>query len=361
MKHALFATCGGVFLSLCLAAPLLAQLDIPLDTAAINRLGLVFTAVTRADPSSGTRLPATVIAAPDALSELRAVHGGVLESWQVQAGEQVAAGAVLAVLQSPAVLELQQQWMAARAADQQAQFALGRDQDLFSQGIIARQRLEESARVAQTASFSQQALAAALAQAGHDSAALEALQGGTGLGRYTIRAPFAGVVTTLPHRTGDMIEPGEAVVSVSGEALWASAELPARLAGRVQSGQGLMLAGSGLTLQVRQIEQAFEESTQTAELLASFDMPVALRPGQVVTLVLPPQAEGVLVPSAAVVHNSGDTVVYVRTADGVQARTLVLQPNGTDYLATAGLAAGEEVVVRGAALLKGITLGLGGE
>jgi len=354
-------TCTGALLALCLATPLLAQQAIPLDTAAINRLGLVFTAVARAEAGSGTRLPATVIAAPDAMSALHAVHEGVLESWRVQAGESVAAGAVLAVIQSPAVLELQQQWVAARASADQAAYALTRDQSLFDQGIIARQRLQESERAAQAAGFAQQALAAALAQAGHDAAALAALQNGEGIGRYSIRAPFAGVVTALPHRTGDMIQSGEAVVSVSGGGLWVSAELPARLASRVQPGQSLTLADSDASLVVRQIEQAFEESTQTAELLAAFDKPVSLRPGQVVTLVLPPQAEGLLVPAAAVVHNGADTVVYVRTVEGVEARTLVLQPNGADYLATAGLAGGEQVVVRGAALLKGITLGLGGE
>jgi len=360
MNHAI-ATCTATLLALTLAAPLLAQQAIPLDNAAINRLGLVFTAVAPAEANSGTRLPATVIAAADAMSVLHAVHGGVLESWRVQAGESVAVGTVLAVVQSPAVLELQQQWVAARAGAEQAAFALTRDQSLFEQGIIARQRLQESERAAQAAGFSQQALAAALTQAGHDTAALAALQSGEGLGRYNIRAPFAGVVAALPHRTGDMIQPGEALVSLNGEGLWVSAELPARLASRIQPGQPLALADSEVTLVVRQIEQAFEESTQTAELLAAFDAPVALLPGQVVTLILPPQADGMLVPAAAVVHNGGDTVVYVRTVQGVEARTLTLQPNGADYLATSGLASGEQVVVRGAALLKGITLGLGGE
>jgi hypothetical protein len=45
----------------------------------------------------------------------------------------------------------------------------------------------------------------------------------------------------------------------------------------------------------------------------------------------------------------------------VESRVLDLQPFGSDYLAIAGIDAGAEVVVRGAALLKGIQLGLGGE
>jgi len=351
----------GAALLFSVSLPLAAQQAITLDSAAITRLGLVFAAVTAADPHSGTRLPATVIASPDAAAALFAVHEGVLESWQVSAGQQVSAGTVLAVIRSPAVLELQQQWMAARSAEQQADIAAGRDRALFEQGIIAQQRLQDTERLAQQARFTRQALAASLEQLGYDASELAGLASGTNLGRYRVKAAVPGVVTTLAHRTGDMILAGEALLSLRGEELWLSAALPARLALRVEPGQTVAVADTETPLQVRQVGQAFDQQTQTAEMLAAFMGPVNLRPGQIVTLLLPPQAEGVLVPATGVVHNGADTVVYVRTPAGVEARTLVLQPHGGDYLAASGLVAGEQVAVRGAALLKGITLGLGGE
>ena len=51
--------------------------------------------------------------------------------------------------------------------------------------------------------------------------------------------------------------------------------------------------------------------------------------------------------------------VFVRTASGIEARQVTLQPMGPDYLAIAGLDSGEEVAVRGAAVLKGIKAGFG--
>ena len=89
--------------------------------------------------------------------------------------------------------------------------------------------------------------------------------------------------------------------------------------------------------------------------------PADLLPGQVVTVVLPAREVGVVIPAEAVVRNGDDRVVFVRNGDGVESRVITLQPLGADYLATTGVAAGEQVVVRGASVLKGITLGLGGE
>jgi RND family efflux transporter MFP subunit len=353
-----FACC----MFLCGAAPLVAQELIPLDAATVNRLGLVFMPVAAPDATSGARFPASVITSPRTEAQVHALHDGVLESWQVQAGQQVAAGELLAIVRSADVLGLQQDWVAAQAAEQNAAFALGRDENLFEQGVIAQQRLREAERQAREARFRLQALESALEQAGFSADERLALQsGGAELGRYRIKAPLAGVVAHLDYRVGDMIDAGAAVVAVTGGALWISAELPAALAARVSIGQTLHVADTGATLQVQQKEQALDAATQTVGVLAEFSAPVDLLPGQIVTLLLPPQAEGIVVPADAVVRNGADTVVYVKVAQGVESRVLELQALGPDYLATQGLAAGEEVVVRGASVIKGITLGLGGE
>src|SRR5690606_15381310 len=134
-----------------------------------------------------------------------------------------------------------------------------------------------------------------------------------------------------------------------------------RLAARVQPGDTLRLADRDATLVVRQKDRSLAAGSQTIGILAEFTSAIELLPGQIVSLQLPPQADGIVVPADAVVHNGNATTVFVRVPDGVESRLLDLQPIGTDYLAIDGLTAGEEVVVRGAALLKGITLGLGGE
>ncbi|MDP2283257.1 MAG: efflux RND transporter periplasmic adaptor subunit, partial [Pseudohongiella sp.] len=105
-----------------------------------------------------------------------------------------------------------------------------------------------------------------------------------------------------------------------------------------------------------------DSTNQTLGILAEFDADnsAPMLPGQLVTLILPPADRGVRVPAEAVVHAGEETTVYVRTTNGAEARVLQLTPSGRHYIAADGLRVGEEVVVQGTAVLKGIQLGLGG-
>jgi len=363
-RHALLLIClTGVAGSL--TAPALAQSTqqrIPLDTATVNRLGIVYQAVATPGSGDGARFAATVIASPQAVSELHAVHDGVLEGWQVQPGQRVSAGQLLAVLRSDSLAVMQQQWVAAAAqADLMAQ-ALTRDEGLHADGIIATQRLQIAERDAAASSFDAAALAAQLSRSGYGNTERAALRNGkTTAGLYYVKAPADGVITHLRHVTGDLITAGESVLAITGDSLWVTAEIPARLASLVATGQPLQLADHNAALTVRQLDQSVDTTSQTLGLLAEFSGPQTLLPGQVVTVVLPAREVGVVIPAEAVVRNGDDRVVFVRNGDGVESRVLTLQPLGADYLATTGVAAGEQVVVRGASVLKGITLGLGGE
>jgi cobalt-zinc-cadmium efflux system membrane fusion protein len=181
------------------------------------------------------------------------------------------------------------------------------------------------------------------------------------LGIYTVRAPAAGIITHLDVAIGAVVESGEPLLAMTSGALWVSAELPATLAQRISVGQSLGVADSAASLVVRRKDGELDTQTRTVGVLAEFITDTKFMPGQIVTLLLPAQSDGILLPAEAVVHNGDETTVYVKTSDGVEARILTLHPAGQDYLAMQGVSAGEEVVVRGAALIKGITLGLGGE
>jgi membrane fusion protein, heavy metal efflux system len=341
---------------------------ISLDAATSARLGLVFQRVAAPTTGEGARFAATVIASPLAVNEVHSVHAGVLESWQVQPGERVSAGQLVGVIRSEDIAALQQQWVAAAAQAELDNKALVRDNALLADGIIAAQRVQTTEQAAKASAFQKQALASQLEQSGYDAAERTALQRGTvKAGTYFIKAPTAGIITHLRHVSGARVAEGESLLTLAGDSLWVSAEIPVRLRPQLAVEQRLQLADSNAALTVRQLDQAVDAVTQTLGLLAEFTAPVSLLPGQVVTLVLPPQQAGVVVPADAVVRNGNDRVVFVRSAtgvdgaDGVESRVLTLQPLGADYLATSGLTAGEQVVVRGAAVLKGITLGLGGE
>jgi cobalt-zinc-cadmium efflux system membrane fusion protein len=328
----------------------------------IRRLGLVFQRVEQADISAGMEVPATVISSPFNAAAITALFDGVLQNWQAMPGEQVASGTLLGTVRSAEVLDIQQQWLSARAEEAQAQAMLARDRSLFEQGIIAQSRLQVTELAARNARVLQQGLAARLQTAGYDNADLQKLeQDGSLLGIYRLRAPADGMVSHLHYMSGESFSSGAEVVSLTSNTLWVSAELPSALAAEVSIGQQLSLSGQPANLVVRMKEQSLDLEAQTQGVLAEFTGDAALQTGQIVRLVIPASRQGVLVPDDAVVHNGDQTAIFVRTSDGIEQRNLELQALGGNYLAITGIQPGESVVVRGAAILKGIMLGLGGE
>ncbi len=332
------------------------------DDAMIRRLGLVFQRVEQADISAGMEVPATVISSPYAAAAVTALFDGVMQRWDSEPGKQVSAGAVLGSVRSAEVLELQQQWLSANAEEAQSLAMLERDRNLFAEGIIAQSRLQVTELAWRNARVEQQGLAARLMTAGYTPELLQKLeQDASLLGIYMLTAPADGMVSHLHYRSGESFNTGDIIMSLTSNTLWVSAELPSALARDISSGQQLSLSGQPGELVVRMKEQALDLQAQTQGVLAEFTSDVSLQTGQIVRLVIPASRQGVLVPDDAVVHNGDETAVYIRTPNGIEQRNLELQALGGNYLATEGIQPGESVVVRGAALLKGITLGLGGE
>jgi cobalt-zinc-cadmium efflux system membrane fusion protein len=332
------------------------------DQATINRLGLMFARVQPVNSESGTTVSARVMGSPLMPDAVVARFAGVMEEWRVAPGTEVEAGAVLGVVRSSEVLALQQQWLEANAALRQATAAQTRDKKLFDDGVIAALRVQQTERDYQAARASYEALSAQLTLAGIDAEARSSFTAQSPqLGLYTLRAPMAGVVGRLEAMVGEPVTASENLLELSPALLWIEADLPAALASGLQEGQSLRTPGVDTPLTLRQLDRQVDPRTQTLGVRAEFNGPVSLRPGQIVPLVLTPQDGGWRIPADAVVHNAAATEVFVRTAAGIESRVLTLEPLGSDYLARDGIHGDEELVVRGAALLKGMALGLGGE
>ncbi len=122
----------------------------------------------------------------------------------------------------------------------------------------------------------------------------------------------------------------------------------------------LKIAHSSVPLTLISKNAALSPTTQRVAILARFEQPVSLYPGQQVSLIIPANRRDYRIPAAAVTHNGDATVVYIKTQNGIEARQLDLIPLGQDYLATDNIAADDKLVVQGSAQLKGIQLGLGG-
>jgi membrane fusion protein, heavy metal efflux system len=335
---------------------------IVLDQAERQRLGLVTTSLTSPDGSRGSSFPATVVNAPDSAASLLARHDGIVESWLQTPGDSISRGQPLVILRSQDVLVLQQHWMSSVLALEEADFVLQKDQALFAEGVIAQQRLVQTRRQHAQAAQQERSAREILLLAGHTATGLEALrQQGEGLGLYPVTAPVDGKLTSRMVNAGEQVVSHAVLGSISSGDPWLQVEVPASLVPGLTEGQSLFTADLDEPLVLRQISRQVDSSRQTVMLLAAFTTRVNYLPGQVIRVMVAPVSQGVVVPAAAVVHSGLETTVYVINDQGVEARVLSLLPLGADFLAVQGLQPGEEVVVRGTSLLKGIQLGLGGE
>ncbi len=357
-----FLEIGVIYFSFLLSMGLNAQERIALTNDEVARFGIEFTPVRVIDGNAGMRVPATVINSPLSLSTITARYEGVVTGWEVAPGDKVSQNQLLGIINSQELLGIQQAWIMADSALKEAQFNLGKDEMLLAEGVISEQRMIQTRRDFQQARINDQAARQRLQVAGFTDDQMQALlESGAGLGQYFIRSPVAGTVSHLAQNVGTYVTDNSELVSFNSGNLWVRAQLPARLAQQLQAGQKASLADSNHSLTLRQQDYAADENSQMIDVYAEFDQLVARLPGQVVSLLLTPQGGGVLIPGEAVVHSGDLTQVFVRRSDGVEVRTLELIAVGNAYLAQNGIEAGSEVVTRGAAQLKGIQLGLGGE
>ncbi len=130
---------------------------------------------------------------------------GRISQLGVEEGDQVAAGALLATIEDPALpagsIEARAQVASARASNEAAQLELARQKRLVDSGIGARRDLDD-----------------ARAKAGASAAELDAANARSGLAskqyaRRELRAPHAGVVLHVWKRVGESVD-GTAVTPV---------------------------------------------------------------------------------------------------------------------------------------------------
>ena len=335
---------------------------IELQQGDLQRLGIRFAPVKLVGHSDGFRVPAVVTHSPDNRSAISSRFAAVLKQWHAAGGDRVELGQPVVTLTSSELMQSQQQWLSARQTVVQMQTELTRDQQLFDEGIIARQRLQQTRRNVNQAQFDLRVWQQQLQQAGLSDTELQQLYAGKRApGEITLRAPQAGVLSRTFVRAGDRVISDQVLASVTNDGeLWVRGSANSSLVTTVQVGDALRVLEEGVPLQLMSKNLNVELQTQTVELQARFTQASNLLPGQQVTLLIGGNQSGWQVPATAVTHTDGKTYVYIRHPQGVEARELQLTPLGQGYLALTGLQNSDSLVVQGTAQLKGMQLGLGG-
>jgi RND family efflux transporter MFP subunit len=281
--------------------------------------------------------------------------GGKLVAREVEVGQRVRAGQVLARL-DPRDLSLAED--AARAALQAADLAaaqagadLQRYRELHGQGFIGAaelQRRETEAR-------------AALAR--RDQARAQAAAQVNQAAYSQLLAPADGVVTAVEAEPGTVLAAGTPVIRLAHagprDVVFAVPEdAVSGFRGRVGSPVQVRLWGSSATMsaRVREVAAAADAVTRTFQVKADLGTaPAELGQTATVTATQPPVPGLARLPLSALREHQGRTSVWVLDPASMTVRARAVQVSGADgnvALVTAGLSPGDEVVTAGVHVLS---------
>lgn len=336
-----------------------------LHSAQITALGIETAVVGETDVSRRGSLPASVLVPNEQMRIVSAPVGGMVDLLTVAPGDAVRRGQVIARLSSPQALELQREALHSSAQATLQSQNLKRDEQLFSEGLIAESRLQ-----ATRAAAVQAAVMASERRQGVSLAGLTPGKLGEGL---ALTAPIDGVVLEQGAQLGKRIEPGTLIYRIAKLApLWLEVQAPVDVAETLQTGMPVRIASSGIGGKLIAIGRAVDATSQTVLLRASVETGAEqLRPGQVVEVEIEAGSTGKTarqprIPASALARSQGGALVFVQASiddRGVSfsSRPVRVISQSGEGAVVAGVANGERIAVKGVSGLKAMLSGVGKE
>ena len=267
---------------------------------------------------------------------------------RVSAGQRVASGTTLAVLDDRDLRHRVEQAQDARRGAE-ATLALAkadyaRDTPLFEQKVITPYDFEHTKTALDVADANLHRLQQAEGEAE------------VGLSYAVIRSPFTGTVVDKLANVGDLAAPGKPLLTMYEQGrLWFAANVPEDLLGHIHLGDTLMFRidalGRDRQGRIVEIVPSSDPASRTVVVRLHMTDTTGVLPGMFGRVRIPMEPEQVLaLPASAVVRAGQLTMVDVVRGGRLERRTVQLgRAAGDGFEVQSGLAAGETVVLRGAA------------
>jgi len=317
--------------------------------------------------TQGLMFPARVSIPASQIAIVSAPFDAQIVSLSVQQDQFVARGAVLADLQSPALIRAQSEFLQAVDQERFLRETLAREKSLTSDRIVSMKQMQATrnehtqatAEVAERRQF--------LRDYGMSDKAIETLISTRALDSKTVAmAPIDGRVLEILVTPGQRIETQAPLFKIARlNPLWLEIQVPVRQASRFSSGTRVEIPNEGVSGSVVAIGSSADQMTQTVTVRAEVTgTPETLRPGQFVEVLveLPVNREQTWnVRPEAIVRRGQEAFVFVKAPDGFRAQGVTVLEETPDASVVAGPFRGDEhIAVRGLAALKGAWQGLGG-
>lgn len=269
--------------------------------------------------------------------------GGTVTARPYRVGSRVAPGALLLVVGESRARALlaraRARWVAARATARLAARNDARYRALVREGAVTRVEYEAVHRRDLAAQAALQAAADGLAAARRAEA------------HAVVRAPFAGIVASLPVRLGEDIPPGTEILRLVGGAAEVRARVGRRLYRSLRFGETVRVEEGGRVFSGRVValDPAVDPRTRTHRFTVLLAGRRAPPDGAYVRVAIPvARRPATVVPRTALVRRAGSLGVFVVGAHGRVAFALV-RPGAEvargRVVIHAGVAPGEAVVL----------------
>ncbi len=334
---------------------------IHMDAATITRSKITLVEAGPAPVSRDIRVMGTVVADADRMVHVTLRVSGIVTEVHKRLGEPVQPGDVLLVLDSRDLAEAKAEYLSALRQESLAATTLSREEGLWRKQVSAEQDYLTARAAAETAAITLAATRQRLTALGLSPAEIKGLDKQPfSLGRLEVRSPIAGRVIGREAVRGELLAAEKEVFSVADlSSVWVelpvyAADLPA-----VKEGQPVSLTGqSGRIVEGKVIAAGatLDPQTGAARVVAALDNKDGIwRPGDFGsgTIQAGGEAADIAVPSSALQVLNGDTVVFVRNAEGFEPRVVEVGRRNSRFAEiTFGLFPGEQVATGNTFLLK---------
>lgn len=334
------------------------QIIVPEGSALRERL-TVMPAVAQA-VSAKLLLPAVVESDPARTAAVLPALSGRLIALKVGLGDRVARGQVLAVIDSPDLGQAYDDDEKAAVTARLTGKNLARQEAQNKIGVVSDRDLDQARSDYAQAAAEYTRTQARLKLLGASSGAPSSRPASRFL---TVTAPVGGSVTTLAVTPGNMInDPTQTMMTIADlSTVWVTAMVAEKDEASVARNQDadielLAFPGRLIRGKVLFISDVIEPDSRRDKIrivVANADFAIKPNMFATVTLMGPAQSK-IVVPSSALLMNNDRTSVFVATAPWTFERRIVdpQLEEGPTVALRSGVAAGEQVVVKGGILLN---------
>lgn len=283
---------------------------------------------------------------------------GRITELAVAPGQTVAAGQLLAQLNSAELGTAQLAYLKADAQRELAAKAVERAKLLLAADVIGTAELQRRENELKVAEIEQRAAADQLRVMGMSRTAItRTLTSGAITSTSSVVSTVSGVVVERKVNRGQVVQPADELFTVADlSRVWVVAKVPESQITRVQIGQPVKISVTSSPVPLRGrvawIADTVSVETRTVTVRTVVDNPKRqLRPAMLADVTIEPVAlERLVVPGGAVVRESNRDHVFVRQADGRYRLTAVelADEAGDQRVVESGLKGGEVIVIDGA-------------